>query len=48
MSKCKELTESEIKFITEQSGMDDSIIRSWYKGKQFRKFLFGSTHILKN
>lgn len=38
MSRNKELTESEMAFIIEQSGMDISIVKSWYKGKVFFNF----------
>lgn len=38
MSKNKELTESEMNFIIEQSGMDISIVKSWYKGKTSYNF----------
>lgn len=32
MSKAKELTEQEIVEISEKSGVDCDIVRSWYKG----------------
>lgn len=37
--KQKELTDTEIKFISEQSGMEYDIVRSWYKGKSFFNIL---------
>ncbi len=33
--KARDLTETEIQFISEQSGLDDSIVKSWYKGNNF-------------
>lgn len=32
MSKAKLLTEDEIKEISEKSGVDCDVVRSWYKG----------------
>ncbi len=40
--KVKELTSSEIQFISEQSGMDHDIVRSWYKGKMFLNVAYNS------
>lgn len=35
MSKIKDLTETEIKEISEQSNVEPDILRSWYKGINF-------------